>query len=61
MAIIYRKRSGSLPHWHNNPECPNWPLAVYLQRTDLPSEDFLCVECVRLLDDEAHESDESDI
>jgi len=58
MAVIYRKRSGS-QQWHNNPECPDWPFAEYSQRTDLPPGEFLCAECVKLLD-EADEDEELD-
>jgi hypothetical protein len=53
MATQFRKRFGKLGQWHFHPECLDWPLAEYLERTDLPSQEFLCVECVRLLETES--------
>jgi hypothetical protein len=52
MADNFRKRFGSLQDWHFRSDCPDWPQAEYAEQTDHPSENEVCVECVRLQSDE---------
>ena len=53
MADNFRKRFGSLQDWHFHPDCPDWPQAEYTEQVDrLPTEEAVCIECVRLQSNE---------
>src|SRR5689334_21592093 len=50
-VIKYRKAYGPnliATEWHFIPECTQWPTATFIDRTDPPSVDQLCPECVGL-------------
>jgi hypothetical protein len=52
MAKNFRKRLGKLETWHFHPRCPNWPFAEYVEQTERPPNDELCLICLILEESE---------
>jgi len=52
MADTFRKRFGSLQDWHFRSDCPDWPQAEYMEQTDHPPEQEICMQCVTLQSNE---------
>jgi hypothetical protein len=43
--MAYRKLPGRLHQWHNNPRCPDWPVAEYLEQDEIPEDRDICPKC----------------
>jgi len=48
MTRKFRKRFGTLENWHFHANCPDWPLAEYIDQTEKPAEEQLCIRCLIL-------------
>jgi hypothetical protein len=57
--MAYRKLPGRLNQWHNNPSCPDWPMADYVLTDMVPADQDLCETCIRLDAEETESGDES--
>lgn len=44
----YRKLSGRLHQWHDQPSCSEWPESSYLEHETTPDEAEICPRCASI-------------